>query len=88
MVAENLHISMKHYSEIERGISGISIDLIIDMASYYNVTIDYLLLRQTNNIEMGAEYSKKYEQLLEKVKNKIADIVKIMIDFCYEEQST
>jgi len=42
-IAEMLDISVKHYSEVERGITGLSIENIIKISNILNVTTDYLL---------------------------------------------
>ena len=43
-VAEELHVSSYHYRRIENGREGVSIDLLIDIAGYYSVSLDYLVL--------------------------------------------
>lgn len=43
-----LKITQQQYSLYERGIRDIPIDLLIKLADYYNVSIDYLVNR-TNN---------------------------------------
>lgn len=42
-IAEMLNISVKHYSEVERGITGLSVENIIKVSNILNVSIDYLL---------------------------------------------
>lgn len=42
--AEELNISVVHYRCIERGTRGCSIDLLLDIASFFHVSTDYLLL--------------------------------------------
>ncbi len=42
-LAEELNISNEHMNRIERGNRSCSIDLILDMASYFQVSLDYLL---------------------------------------------
>lgn len=43
-----LNITQQQYSLYERGIREIPIDLLIKLADFYNVSIDYILER-TNN---------------------------------------
>lgn len=43
-LAEKLDISQKHYSEIERGLAGVSVNILIQISKTLNVSIDYLLL--------------------------------------------
>lgn len=41
-IAEYLNITQQQYSLYEKGIRTIPIDLIIELAKFYNVTIDYI----------------------------------------------
>lgn len=42
-MAEVLDISLKHYSEIERGITGLSTEKLIYLSNFFQISIDYLL---------------------------------------------
>ena len=44
--AEGLHISCRHYSSIEQGKKGCSIELLMELADFFCVSTDYLLLRE------------------------------------------
>lgn len=50
-LAEELSIFYKYVSKIENGNSTASLDLLIDIADYFGVTVDYLLLGRTNTQE-------------------------------------
>lgn len=43
-LADELHCSCSHISQAERGSRSYSIDLLIDMAEFFNVSLDYLIL--------------------------------------------
>lgn len=43
-LAEKLHCSYSHISQAERGARSYSIDLLIDMAEFFDVSLDYLIL--------------------------------------------
>ena len=47
-VAEYLHIRQNTYSQYETGVISLTAEVLIKLADYYNVSIDYLLDR-TNN---------------------------------------
>jgi len=47
-VAEALNVSAFHYRRMEVGKSGISIDLLIDVAEYFGTSLDYLVLGKSN----------------------------------------
>lgn len=42
-MAELLDISIKHYSEVERGIKGLSVENLIKLSKISGISIDYLL---------------------------------------------
>ncbi|MCI6755941.1 helix-turn-helix domain-containing protein [Oribacterium sp. HCP28S3_H8] len=43
-LAEQLHCSRSHISQAERGVRSYSIDLLIDIAAFFDVSLDYLIL--------------------------------------------
>lgn len=84
-VARALNISQKAYSYYERGEREPSIDMLIQISNYFNVTVDYLLGREKSKYyELSEdEYNliKKYRMLSERSKGKInerIDIIKEM----------
>lgn len=42
-VAEKLDISVKHFSEVERGLTGLSIENLIKLSDLLGVSIDYIV---------------------------------------------
>ncbi len=42
-MAEILDISVKHYSEVERGITGLSVEKLIFLSRLFDTSLDYLL---------------------------------------------
>ena len=42
-LSDQLNISIKHYSEVERGITGLSIENIIKISNVLGISIDYIL---------------------------------------------
>lgn len=42
-IAEKLGISVKHYSEVERGLTGLSIDNLIKLSTILGISIDYII---------------------------------------------
>ncbi len=41
--AEMLDISVKHFSEVERGLTGLSVDNLIKLSNIFGVSLDYLV---------------------------------------------
>ena len=61
-ISEYLHISQVAYSYYEIGKRSIPIDLLIKLADYYNVSIDYLLNR-TNKKEINKWFLFTYDKI-------------------------
>jgi transcriptional regulator with XRE-family HTH domain len=47
-IAQVLNVSQNTYSQYETGIIAITAEVLIKLADYYNVSIDYLLDRTSN----------------------------------------
>lgn len=50
-IAEQLGISVKHFSEVERGFAGLSIDNLIKLSNILNLSIDYIVKGEANKSE-------------------------------------
>ena len=50
--AKYLNVSQITYSQYETGVISLTAEILIKLADYYNVSVDYLLDR-TNNINMN-----------------------------------
>lgn len=53
-IAKYLNISQNTYSQYETGVISLTAEVLIKLAEYYNVSIDYLLDR-TNNPNINSE---------------------------------
>ena len=49
-MAEALNVSAYHYRRIEVGKEGASIDLLIDIAEYFGISLDYLVLGKGRSV--------------------------------------
>lgn len=47
-MSERLNVSAYHFRRIESGKEGASIDLLIDIAEFFGVSLDYLILGRDN----------------------------------------
>ena len=54
-LSDQLNISLKHYSEVERGITGLSVENIIKISNILHVSIDYLLKGEIKKEEFPHE---------------------------------
>ncbi len=80
-VSEMLDISLKHYSELERGITGISVDLLIDISKTLNVSLDYLLIGDESNVTLSPMIQEKYNSFTPAQQRKIMEIMNIICTF-------
>ena len=65
-LAEKLNISVSNLGKIETGYSGVSIDLVIEMAMFFGVSLDYLLLgRELQTDALKKQISMMLAQLME-----------------------
>ena len=53
--AEHLHIFRNHVSKLENGVTTGSIELLVDIATYFEVSMDYLLFGKTSSQEELSE---------------------------------
>lgn len=51
-ISELLGISQKHYSEVERGITGLSVKHLIQISDILSISLDYLLKGVTSSKDM------------------------------------
>jgi DNA-binding XRE family transcriptional regulator len=65
-LAEKLNINASTLGRLERGRQGASIDLLIEMAMFFEVSLDYILLgRETQTDALKRQIHAMLEQLLE-----------------------
>ena len=48
-MAEILNVSIKHYSEVERGLIGLSVERLIFLSNFFGISLDYLLKGEDNH---------------------------------------
>ena len=61
-LSDQLNISIKHYSEVERGITGLSVENIIKISNILHVSIDYLLKGEIKKEEFPNEMILFYQK--------------------------
>lgn len=80
-VAEILNISIKHYSELERGLTGISVDMLILISNKLSINIDYLLKGDKSKMNVSNDFLNLINSFSPEQKLKIYDIVQIIFSF-------
>lgn len=75
-MAEQLGVSVKHYSGIERGVAGVSLETLVNVSNILNVSLDYLV----KGNEMSNEYipSRLSELYLRYPVEKRSDLLKLL----------
>ena len=53
-LAERLNVSTVHLAKIETGKRGCSLDILLDFASFFNASLDYLVLGKVSDSEVRA----------------------------------
>jgi transcriptional regulator with XRE-family HTH domain len=66
-VAKVLHCSPKHYGNLETGKRAFSIEQIIKLANYYNVSLEYILEDTTDKTPIHQAYIFDYEIFLKQL---------------------
>lgn len=65
-IYDKINISQNHYSRIENGHVGISIEKLIKLSDTLNISIDYILTGKTLNKK--SDFEEKYDELSNKQK--------------------
>ena len=60
-LSEMLGISQKHYSEAERGLTGLSVKQLIKISNILSISLDYLLKGSAPSDPLTASYHEFYE---------------------------
>ncbi len=75
-MAELLDISVKHYSEVERGITGLSIDKLIYLSNLFSVSLDYLLKGESDKKILPFTLVDVYESCPDEKKGYLLEVLK------------
>ena len=79
VVAEHLGISVKHFSEVERGIAGLSIENLINLSNILGLSVDFIIKGDSNINEWESTLSLLQNVPKEK-EEQIKDLIRIGID--------
>lgn len=75
-IAEKLGVSVKHYSGIERGVAGISLETLVNISNILNISLDYLV----KGTVMSEDYipSRLLELYLDYPPEKRNDVIRLL----------
>ena len=70
-LSEELNITFRYLSRLENGISVASVDLLVDIANYFGVTLDYLLMGKENK---NNELKHQIEKVIDTLENLLSAV--------------
>lgn len=83
-IAKELKMTQRMYSTYETGERKPTIDTLIDIANYFNVTLDYLTGNETKRLEPLTEEERKmlkdYRELKEVYQKNVEERIKTLIE--------
>lgn len=79
MLAEKLGISVKHLSEVERGIAGLSIENLILLSTFFDVSLDYLIKGDRNDNPLRLTVTLP-DRISEEKRSKIKALIRNLIE--------
>lgn len=84
-MAEQLGISVKHFSEVERGLTGLSIENLVKLSRILGMSLDYMIKGEGENEkwESSVEF---LEQVPEDKIKLIKELIKIGVDLTKHEE--
>ncbi|MCI9532835.1 MAG: helix-turn-helix transcriptional regulator [Lachnospiraceae bacterium] len=75
-MAEILDVSLKHYSEVERGITGLSVEKLIFLSNFFGISVDYLLKGEKDKDILPFVLIDVYESCPEENRTLLLDMLK------------
>ncbi len=75
-MAEILDISVKHYSEVERGLTGLSVEKLIYLSNLFGVSLDYLLKGNVEEDSIPFLFREIYQNCPEQNLEHLMEIIK------------
>ena len=78
-MAEQLGISVKHFSEVERGLTGLSVENLIKLSNILDLTIDYIVKGSPNENTWNSTLEKMKTVPYEKIPT-IKEIISLSIE--------
>lgn len=76
-LAETLGIHVKTVSKAERGIIGLSVDNLIQISSYFNVSLDYLILGQNKELNIFDRIALQPEDKRKRIERIITEMLEL-----------
>lgn len=81
-LAECLNISIKHYSEAERGLVGLSVENLIKVSEILGISLDYLLKGISLDYPIPERILEIYQNCPESKKKYLLEILELEMKMC------
>ena len=75
-MAEILNISNKHYNEVERGITGLSINRLIFLSNFLNISLEHLLKGENDSETLPFTLVSLYHYCPDEKKGNLLDMLR------------
>ncbi len=82
-MAEILDISVKHYSEVERGITGLAVEKLIFLSHLFEVSLDYLLKGDGEPPQLPCVLIDIYRSCPDEKKKNLIELAKNLIELIH-----
>ena len=70
-LSEKVRISLEHFRALEHGKSTCSIELLVDLHILFDVSLDYLILGKTSQLDAVKTELQRAVEMIEKVKREL-----------------
>lgn len=70
-LAETVNISTSALGKIERGLQGISLDLLIELSDFFSVSLDYIVINRQTSKDFILEKIKKLRTVLNEMEKEL-----------------
>lgn len=84
-LAERLDISIKHYSEAERGITGLSVENLIKVSEILGISLDYLLKGITLDYPLPSRLLEIYKNCPDEKKENFMQLLEMIEQMTHNE---
>ncbi len=79
-IYEKIDVSQNHYSRIENGHVGVSLEVLVQLSDILNISVDYILTGHISEDKLP-EFALKYSQLSDKQKNYINNQINTLLEY-------
>lgn len=79
-IYEKIDVSQNHYSRIENGHVGVSLDILVQLSEILDISVDYILTGRINDDRLP-DFADKYSRLSDKQKKYINEQIELLLKY-------